>query len=117
MSTALAIGSDAHLQPCVVHGIGDLGVIGLERIAFEEMKPASIWIAPDADNVIAAHGHVAVVLPTQALYRKSIGRVFADVFRSEYLAEISGTDGLARRQLPADKTGGGRLAKALQYPS
>jgi hypothetical protein len=82
------------------------------RLSFEEMEALGLGILKNADHVVAAHCHVAMVFPAQALDRCAIATAMGiDPFRGVDLAEIAGPDRLCRRELALDQGGGGRLAE------
>src|SRR5271169_2876278 len=83
------------------------------RLRLQEMQAPRLSVLKDADHVIAAHRHVAMVLPPQALDRRAIATAMrVDPFRRVNLAEIAGADPLGGRKLALDQRGRRRLAEA-----
>jgi len=78
--------------------------------ALQKSKAARRCMAFDADDILTAHRHISVVLPTQPLDWHSIRRLFGNILGGEDLAQIAGTNGFTNRQLLANKGSGSILA-------
>src|SRR5208337_5062199 len=64
----------------------------------EEQQATRLRVLLDTDYVVAAHRHVAMVLPTQPLDRHLIAALCRDPFGGQDLTEVSGADRFARWQ-------------------
>jgi hypothetical protein len=83
------------------------------RLRLEEMEALSLSVLKDGDDVVPAHGHVAMVFPAQALDRSAIAAAMRiDPLRRVDLAEIARADRLRCRQLALNQRGCRRLAEA-----
>src|SRR5215472_7588135 len=76
------------------------------RLCLQEMQALRLSVVKDADHIIAAHRHVAMVLPAQTLDRRAIAAAMrVDPFRRVNLAEIARADRLGGRKLVLDQRG------------
>src|SRR5262249_18200127 len=78
----------------------------------EKPEPLRLGVPLHADDVVAAHRHVAVVLPSQTLDGCAVTRtVGIDPFRGEDLAEVARPNLLRRRKFLLDELRCLRLAE------
>ncbi|CAH2606383.1 protein of unknown function (plasmid) [Rhodovastum atsumiense] len=56
------------------------------------MKAACCLVLRDTDNIVAAHGHIPMILPPQPLDRNQVSRVAGDVFCCQNFTQVTGSD-------------------------
>jgi len=95
-------------------GLGDNATVERHaafRFGLEKLKTACGLVLRDADHVVAAHRHVAVIFPTQPLNRNAVPGLSGDEFGREDFVEVAGPDGFRCRELPSDELRRGGLSK------